>query len=83
MSVTADRPLTHHDEALVDDLSARVSELTRDLIVGRLSGSLHPRGWLVRRTLAGADVAGLSIAFVIAQLISARSTGVSKISIGH
>ena len=83
MSTTVDRQLDRHDEDLVQDLNGRVSESTRDLIAGRLSGSLRPRGWLVRRTLAGADVAGLSIAFVIAQLISARSTGVTKISMGQ
>jgi len=83
MSTTADRPLTHQSEDLVDDLSGRVSELTRELIAGRLSGSLHPRGWLVRRTLAGADVIGLSVAFIIGELISARSTGITKISMGQ
>ena len=79
MSATADRSVEVSEE-LVDDLNGRVSERTRYLIAGRLSGSLRPRGWLVRRTLAAADVAGLALAFVIAQLISASSTGVTRIS---
>ena len=83
MSATVDQPLARDGEVLADYLNGRVSERTRDLIAGRSSGSLRPRGWLVRRTLAAADVIGLALAFVIAQLVSAHSTDVTKISMGQ
>ena len=82
MSATVDQPLARDGEVLADYLNGRVSERTRDLIAGRSSGSLRPRGWLVRRTLAAADVIGLALAFVIAELISARSTDITRISMG-
>jgi exopolysaccharide biosynthesis polyprenyl glycosylphosphotransferase len=39
----------------------------------RASGSTHPRAWLVRRALVAADLAGLSIAFVTAEVVVGSS----------
>jgi exopolysaccharide biosynthesis polyprenyl glycosylphosphotransferase len=46
-----------------------VSEQTRELIRKRRSSRAHRRGWMVKRALAAADVAGLVAAFLLAEAI--------------
>ena len=49
-------------------------DATRDALEARrASRSTHPRAWLVRRALVAADLAGLSIAFVTAELVVGSS----------
>ena len=49
-------------------------DATRDAFEARrTSRSTHPRTWLVRRSLVVADLAGLSIAFVTAELVVGSS----------
>jgi exopolysaccharide biosynthesis polyprenyl glycosylphosphotransferase len=45
-----------------------VSERTRDLNRKRRSGRTHRRDWMIKRALAAADVTGLVLAFLLAQL---------------
>jgi exopolysaccharide biosynthesis polyprenyl glycosylphosphotransferase len=52
------------DPAVID----LVDERTRTLIHNRRFGRVHRRGWLVRRALAIADVAGILAAFALTQL---------------
>ena len=46
-----------------------VDERTRELIRGRRIGKTHRRGWIVRRALLAADVAGLVLAFAFAEVL--------------
>jgi exopolysaccharide biosynthesis polyprenyl glycosylphosphotransferase len=49
-------------------------DATRDALEARrASPSIHPRAWLVRRALVAADLVGLSIAFVAAELVVGSS----------
>ena len=57
---------THLAEWAVDSLEDVLSDRTRNLIQDRRSGKTRRRGWLVRRALATADVAGLTVAFLLA-----------------
>ena len=50
----------------VEDL---VSERTRDLLRSRRFGRTRRRGWLIKRALATADVAGLLLAFLLAEMV--------------
>ena len=60
---------THLAEWAVDSLEDVLSDRTRNLIQDRRSGKTRRRGWLVRRALAAADVAGLTVAFLLASLV--------------
>ena len=53
---------------MVEQLYDALDERTRDILERRQSG-FRPRrrGWMVRRALAGADVVGLLLAFVVAE----------------
>ena len=59
----ADTPPLHLP---LDDL---VDERTRELIRSRRFGARHRRGWIVRRVLAAADIAGLLIAFAFVEFV--------------
>lgn len=53
-----------------EDLRTRVSPRTVEILEHRDSSpSYRRRGWLVRRALLGADVFGLSVAFVASELV--------------
>jgi exopolysaccharide biosynthesis polyprenyl glycosylphosphotransferase len=68
-TLTATRSLPAEEEARDVALIDLVDERTRALIESRRHGMVHRRGWLVRRTLAGADVIGILLAFVLTQLV--------------
>jgi exopolysaccharide biosynthesis polyprenyl glycosylphosphotransferase len=66
---TADAAQLHRPlDDLLDPLDDVLDERTRKLIHGRRSGKTHRRGWIVRRALAAADVVGLVLAFVLAEM---------------
>jgi exopolysaccharide biosynthesis polyprenyl glycosylphosphotransferase len=58
----------HATEPLVDDERSVVDARTLE-ILARRRGTTRRRGWLVRRALAAADVAGLLLAFLAVELI--------------
>lgn len=67
-----------HRDPQLEDL---VDEQTRELIHGRRVGRTHRRGWIVRRSLFAADVAGLVLAFALAEVAFGRDEGaVDKVS---
>ncbi len=68
-TLTATRPLPAEEEARDVALIDLVDERTRALIESRRRGTVHRRGWLVRRALAGADVIGILLAFVLTQVV--------------
>ena len=47
-----------------------VSERTRELIRKRRFGKTHRRGWVMKRALAVADLAGLTLAFLLARTLT-------------
>jgi exopolysaccharide biosynthesis polyprenyl glycosylphosphotransferase len=57
-----------------------VDQPTRELIERRRNGTVHRRGWLVRRALALADVVGLALAFVLSQLLYGGSGAADQVS---
>jgi exopolysaccharide biosynthesis polyprenyl glycosylphosphotransferase len=61
LSLRAESAYSH----VFDDV---VDERTRELIARRKHGKRRRRGWLVRRALASADVAGILLAFALTQL---------------
>jgi len=61
---------------LLDDL---VDDRTRELIRGRRFGKTHRRGWIVRRALLAADVAGLGLAFAFAEVAFGRESTVGLV----
>jgi exopolysaccharide biosynthesis polyprenyl glycosylphosphotransferase len=69
-SVLEEKPLAGEEAAAhpysVEDI---VSDRTRDLIWKRRFGTTRRRGWLIRRALAAADITGLVLAFLLAQLL--------------
>jgi exopolysaccharide biosynthesis polyprenyl glycosylphosphotransferase len=52
----------------VSALESVLDERTRALLAKRRAGKWHPRGWVVRRALAAADVLGILAAFSFTQL---------------
>ncbi len=48
-----------------------LDERTLARIEKRRAGKLHPRGWVMRRALAGADVTGIVLAFAVTHLVFA------------
>ena len=55
---------------LYDEISDRMDGRTLEILERRRRGpTVRRRGWLVRRMLLGADLIGLVVAFVIAQLV--------------
>lgn len=62
------------------ELSALVDERTLEILEKRRETAIpQRRGWLVRRMLLGADIVGLALAFLVAELIF----GVSAASVDH
>jgi exopolysaccharide biosynthesis polyprenyl glycosylphosphotransferase len=61
------------DVAISRSVEDLVDERTRELIVRRRQGKGRRRGWLVRRALATADVAGVLLAFALTQIAFAGS----------
>jgi exopolysaccharide biosynthesis polyprenyl glycosylphosphotransferase len=60
--------------SLQDDMSAVLDERTIEILeYRRRTAKVKRRGWLVRRMLLLADLAGLALAFVIAQLFFSES----------
>jgi len=56
------------------DVPTAANDVTRRVLEARRASSFtHRRGWLVRRALVVADLAGLSIAFLAAQLVVGSS----------
>lgn len=49
-------------------LESLLDERTRARLEKRRAGKAHPRGWVVRRALAAADVVGILLAFSLTQL---------------
>jgi len=58
---------------LYGDLAPMLSERTVELLEQRRSSSVKRRGWIVRRTLALADVVGLTVAFAVSLVLFAGS----------
>jgi exopolysaccharide biosynthesis polyprenyl glycosylphosphotransferase len=56
------------------DLRDVVSERTLEIVDSRRVAKPHRRGWLVRRLLLAADLAGLVVAFLIAELVTAGTS---------
>jgi exopolysaccharide biosynthesis polyprenyl glycosylphosphotransferase len=52
----------------VEELYNALDPRTADLLRRRGTSSVRRRGWLVRRALLGADLLGLSVAFIVAEL---------------
>jgi exopolysaccharide biosynthesis polyprenyl glycosylphosphotransferase len=52
-----------------------LDERTRDILERRASSRIRRRGWLVRRALMYADLAGLAIAFMLSELVYAPAAG--------
>lgn len=79
-------PAPHAPDAAPPAAEARsydqlVDDRTRDLIRARRFGRTHRRGWIVRRALLAADVAGLTLAFALAEVVFGRDEGaVDKVS---
>jgi exopolysaccharide biosynthesis polyprenyl glycosylphosphotransferase len=62
------QPSSRPESAYPRSLEDVVDERTRKLIESRKHGKGRRRGWLVRRALASADVAGILLAFALTQL---------------
>ena len=54
---------------LPEDLANVADGKTLEILERRRASSRHRRGWLVRRTLVIADLIGLAVAFLIAELV--------------
>jgi exopolysaccharide biosynthesis polyprenyl glycosylphosphotransferase len=55
---------------MVEQLYDVLDQRTRDILDRRQSGfRTRRRGWMIRRALAGADVAGLLVAFIVSELV--------------
>src|ERR687888_1744736 len=52
-----------------------LDERTRDILERRASARIRRRGWLVRRALIYADLAGLAIAFSLSEVLYAPAAG--------
>ncbi len=63
----AERPALTGGPAPVDERALSILEHRRK--------TAHRRGWLVRRMLLAADVLGLALAFLIAEIVFSRSAG--------
>src|ERR687888_1578028 len=71
------------DEALHAELNGAgrvlpelvLDERTRDILERRASARIRRRGWLVRRALMYADLAGLAIAFSLSEVLYAPAAG--------
>jgi exopolysaccharide biosynthesis polyprenyl glycosylphosphotransferase len=75
--VSDDRPST------TAALESVLDERTLMRIQRRRAGKDHPRGWVIRRALAGADMTGILLAFAITQLAFANSdVSVGDVSTG-
>jgi len=66
--------------AALAELEATLDERTRSILERRRASKVvHRRGWLIRRALAGADVLGLSIAFLMAVWIFGGDSSVATV----
>lgn len=65
---------------LYGDLVPMLSERTVELLEQRRSSSVKRRGWIVRRTLAVADIVGLTVAFAISLVVFAGSGASNVVS---
>jgi exopolysaccharide biosynthesis polyprenyl glycosylphosphotransferase len=60
---------------LFDEMSASIDERTLEILDHRRrTAVVRRRGWLVRRALLLADLVGLAVAFLLAELVSAAAT---------
>jgi hypothetical protein len=67
---TIERSALNEGLALYDEMTQTVDERTLEIIERRRrTAVVRRRGWLVRRALMAADVIGLLVAFVLAELI--------------
>jgi exopolysaccharide biosynthesis polyprenyl glycosylphosphotransferase len=67
---TIERSALNDGLALYDEMTQAVGERTLEIIERRRKTAVvRRRGWLVRRALMAADVVGLLVAFVVAELI--------------
>ena len=54
----------------VEELYEALDPRTRDLLAHRRrKGGVRRRGWVIRRALVAADLGGLALAFVAAELV--------------
>jgi exopolysaccharide biosynthesis polyprenyl glycosylphosphotransferase len=68
--------------ARYDELTAAVDERTLEIVDRRRrTAVIKGRGWLVRRMLLAADVVGISLAFLLAQLILGPSASAEGIAV--
>jgi exopolysaccharide biosynthesis polyprenyl glycosylphosphotransferase len=58
-----------HQATLPEDLAQVVDGRTLEILERRRGSTRHRRGWLVRRTLVVADLIGLALAFLVAELV--------------
>jgi exopolysaccharide biosynthesis polyprenyl glycosylphosphotransferase len=69
--------------ARYDELTAAVDERTFEIVDRRRrTAVIKGRGWLVRRMLLAADVIGISLAFLLAQLILGPGASAAGIALG-
>src|SRR5438105_11016186 len=67
---TTERSALAHGTVAYDELSAVIDERTLEILERRRkTATIRRRGWLIRRMLLLADVVGLVLAFVVAELL--------------
>jgi exopolysaccharide biosynthesis polyprenyl glycosylphosphotransferase len=64
-------------------LPAAIDDRTRELLARRQSAGAKRRGSLVRRGLIAADVTGLSLAFVLTELVFGSSGAADSLTVGN
>ena len=79
MNVT-ERAALDQRAALYDEMTAAVDERTLEIIDRRRRTTIvKGRGWLVRRMLLLADLVGLSVAFLVAQVLLGPGAGAGNL----
>jgi len=83
---TLTQPTPHHlakdnSDSVTAALDSLLDDRTRARLEKRRAGKGHPRGWVVRRALAAADMTGILLAFVITEAaFSGNNPRVDRIS---
>jgi exopolysaccharide biosynthesis polyprenyl glycosylphosphotransferase len=83
MNVT-ERDAVVEGVSLHDDLTAALNERTLQILDRRRQTAvIRRRGWLIRRMLVLADLIGLSLAFLVAELLAQTSVGAGHVDPIH
>src|SRR5918999_733993 len=73
-----ERAALHQGVVLYDEMTAAVDERTLEIVARRRrTAVIKGRGWLVRRMLLAADVLGLAVAFLVAELALGSAQGIA------